>query len=471
MLKGYEEYKNVHSNWINKIPNGWKLLPLQSQLKERKEKNSNKQTNFILSLTAERGVIPYAEKKTGGNKAKEDISQYNIAREDDLIVNCMNVVAGSSGMSKYYGAISPVYYAFYTRGNSSNIKYWEYIFRNKSFYSSLVGLGNGILMKQSSSGKLNTVRKRIPISKMNRILLPVPPRPEQDKIVQYLDWKTSEMNRFIHQKKKQIKLLEELKRYYVDFFITNGIKTTRKTFISKASWMGYVPIEWKEYRLKNIVTEVNNRSELGLEPHLSMSQKKGLVTNDEEIDRRLLSESYAGAKICEKDELVLNRLKAHLGVFALAPIKGVVSPDYTVLHIDKNKVLPKYLEYLLKSNACRRELVVRVRGIVEGFWRLYTEDLEAIPVCIPCLEEQREILSEIEQKDREIDEMISSIQKEISLVEELKVKLISDVVTGQVDVRDVKIPTYETEMDIIEAEDDLDEEISNEQIFDESIEE
>ena len=161
-----------------------------------------------------------------------------------------------------------------------------------------------------------------------------------------------------------------------------------------------------------------------------------------------MSESYAGAKLCEKDDLVLNRLKAHLGVFALVPMKGIVSPDYTVLRINAKRVIPKYLEYLLKSNACRRELVTRVRGIVEG----------EIPVCIPNTEEQKAILEVILEKTNNIDEMISGINKEIILVEELRTKLISDVVTGQVDVRNVKIPAYETETDIIDSEEDSDEE-------------
>ena len=231
--------------------------------------------------------------------------------------------------------------------------------------------------------------------------------------------------------------------------------------------MGDIPKEWKEYRLKNVFCEINNRSELGLEPHLSMSQKKGLVTDDEEIERRLLSESYAGAKICEKDDLVLNRLKAHLGVFALAPIRGVVSSDYTVLRINKEKVIPQYLEYLLKSNACRTELVIRVRGIVEGFWRLYTEDLGAIPICIPDIDEQRKLLEEIMNTEGKINTLIESIQKEISLVEELKVKLISGVVTGQVDVRNEVIPNYGEDSSDDDVEDDEDEESSDENIDEE----
>ena len=58
------------------------------------------------------------------------------------------------------------------------------------------------MMKKSSTGKLNTVRKRIPMNKLKRVMIPVPPKPEQDQIVRYLDWKTSEIDRFVHQKKK-----------------------------------------------------------------------------------------------------------------------------------------------------------------------------------------------------------------------------------------------------------------------------
>ena len=228
--------------------------------------------------------------------------------------------------------------------------------------------------------------------------------------------------------------------------------------------MGEVPTYWTEYRLKNLFREINVRSEQGLEPHLSMSQKKGLVTDDKDIERRLLSESYAGAKICEKDDLVLNRLKAHLGVFALSPIKGIVSPDYTVLRLN-DKVIPKYLEYLLKSNACRGELTVRVRGIVEGFWRLYTEDLGAIPICIPSIEEQKDILNEIIVIDGRVDKLIKAVQEELDLIMEYRTKIIADVVTGQTDVRNVVIPEYSRDeaADFDDAEED-DEEIEESEV-------
>ena len=88
------------------------------------------------------------------------MTKYNVAHENDLLVNCMNVVAGSAGVSRYYGAISPVYYALYPR-DEDNVWYYHYIFRLLTFQRSLVGLGKGILMHESENGKLNTDRIRI----------------------------------------------------------------------------------------------------------------------------------------------------------------------------------------------------------------------------------------------------------------------------------------------------------------------
>ncbi len=445
MLKGYEKYKSVNAFGMDKVPLQWNVKRTFSCLIENKKKNVEKEVTLLLQFKYGT-IVP--KKIQDAEKDDNKYEKYSIVHKGDIAINGLNLnydfISQRVASVNTNGIITSAYLTFTPRKIDEQ-RYLVYLFKGLDGIKLFHGLGTGL-------------RQTLTSDEVLKLQIPVPPKPEQDKIVQFLDWKISEMNHFIHQKKKQIKLLEELKRNIIDDLITNGKNSEKRVKISKAKWMGNVPYDWNEYRLKNLFQEINVRSELGLEPHLSMSQKKGLVTDDEDIERRLLSESYAGAKLCEKDDLVLNRLKAHLGVFALAPMKGIVSPDYTVLRINAKRVIPKYLEYLLKSNACRRELVTRVRGIVEGFWRLYTEDLGEIPVCIPNTEEQKAILEVILEKTNNIDEMISRINKEITLVEELRTKLISDVVTGQVDVRNVKIPAYETETDIIDSEEDLDEE-------------
>ncbi|WP_331467219.1 hypothetical protein, partial [Clostridioides difficile] len=80
---------------------------------DRKENNEPIKTSNILSLTIEKGVIPYSEKGTGGNKAKEDLTQYKLVYPNDIVLNSMNVIVGAVGLSKYFGCASPAYYMLY----------------------------------------------------------------------------------------------------------------------------------------------------------------------------------------------------------------------------------------------------------------------------------------------------------------------------------------------------------------------
>lgn len=120
MSSGYSSYSEFGQKWARRIPDHWEAKRLKAIFAMRKERNNPVITNNILSLTAKQGVVPYSEKEgAGGNKPKDDMTKYNIAHENDLLVNCMNVVSGSAGVSRYYGAISPVYYALYPRNDET----------------------------------------------------------------------------------------------------------------------------------------------------------------------------------------------------------------------------------------------------------------------------------------------------------------------------------------------------------------
>jgi hypothetical protein len=125
--------------------------------------------------------------------------------------------------------------------------------------------------------------------------------------------------------------LNEQKHSVIHYAVTRGLDPSVPLKPSGISWLGDIPRHWEALRSKYVYREVDVRSATGHEPHLSMSQRFGLIPSSQIEAKRLVSESYAGAKLCQRGDLVLNRLKAHLGVFALAPEPGVVSPDYTVL--------------------------------------------------------------------------------------------------------------------------------------------
>lgn len=182
-----------------------------------------------------------------------------------------------------------------------------------------------------------------------------------------------------------------------------------------------------------------------------------------------MSEDASGYKRIKPGDIGYNLMNAFIGSLGVSEYDGLISPAYAVCR-PIVKMCSKYYQYVYRTPQFLQEFDNNSYGIMIERNRLYFDSFKQIMAPVPPYEEQIEIVEYLEKRLAEIDEMISSIQKEISLVEELKVKLISDVVTGRVDVRDIKIPTYETETDNIETEDDS-EEISDEQIFDESIEE
>jgi type I restriction enzyme S subunit len=198
---------------------------------------------------------------------------------------------------------------------------------------------------------------------------------------------------------------------------------------SGVEWLGNVPAHWNVFRAGRLLREVDVRSKTGTETHLSMSQRLGLVPSSEIEERRLVSESYISAKLCELDDLVLNRLKAHLGVFARVSQAGLVSPDYTVLRAVSRDATIAFLEHVLKSLPCRTELRMRAKGLVEGFWRLYTDDFYQIKLPVPPITEQAAIVRFIDHADRRIRRYIRNKQTLIKLLEEQKRAIIHRAVT------------------------------------------
>ncbi len=193
-----------------------------------------------------------------------------------------------------------------------------------------------------------------------------------------------------------------------------------------------IPVQWAVHRCRYLFREVDERSKDGHETHLSMSQKHGLIDSSKIDKRHLQSESYAGGKLCEDGDLVLNRLKAHLGVFAHAKQSGVVSPDYTVLRpiSDDN---PRFFEYLFKSPLFITEFTKSTKGIVKGFWRLYTDDFYSIRAFVPPPDEQRQILRFIDSLSAQTSKFIRNRRRLIELLKEQKQNIINQAVTRGLD--------------------------------------
>ena len=266
------------------------------------------------------------------------------------------------------------------------------------------------------------------------VTLPVPPSNEQAAIVRFLDHTDEQIQRYIASKERLIALLEEERRALVHQAVTRGLDPNARLKPSGVEWLGDVPEHWEVKRARFLFKEVDQRSVTGQETHLSMSQVLGLVPSDQ-VEQTLISESYVGGKLCEQGDLVLNRLKAHLGVFALAQQPGVVSPDYSIFR-KKTALEMEFFHRVLRLPALRTELRIRSKGIVEGFWRLYSGAFFDIRLPTPPEEEQAAIVTHVSQSATKIEDSIGRASRQINLMNEYRTRLIADVVTGQLDVRE-----------------------------------
>jgi type I restriction enzyme S subunit len=347
---------------------------------------------------------------------------------------------GAVGVAPVDGLISPAYVVAKPFTGTES-RFFAYMFRTKAYMDEVDKYSHGIVKD----------RNRLYWEDFKQMPSLVPPTEEQQRIADFLEAYGRIVARLIRAKRRLIELLNEQKQVIIHRAVTRGLDPSVRLKPSGIEWLGDVPEQWDVLRSKYIFREIDNRSSTGTETHLSMSQRLGLVPSVQIEERRLMSESYQSGKICERNDIVLNRLKAHLGVFALATERGVVSPDYTVLRAIR-PVAPRYFEYVLRTSACRVELRKRAKGIVEGFWRLYTDDLYDISLPVPPLEEQDRTVASLDTDLSRVNDAIESAYREINLVREYRTRLIADVVTGRLDVRAVELPT----LDEAESVEDLD---------------
>jgi len=441
-LKPYEALRLSGDPWLGEIPKHWSQKRLWSMSSPRVERNPGNLP--LLSVFLDRGVIPYGEGGGQVHAPSLDLSNYQVVHPGDFVLNNQQAWRGSVGVSRYHGIISPAYIVLRLNGELLPA-YANCLFRCPRLVDQFVAASKGV----------GDIQRQVFWPFLRRVTVPIPSTTEQEAIVRFLGHANRRIDEFIRAKKKLIALLNEQKQAIIHRAVTRGLDTSVKLKDSGVPWLGEIPAHWNVLRSKYLFREVDSRSLRGEEIHLSMSQRQGLVPSSSLTARRFMSDSYAGGKLCEAGDLVLNRLKAHLGVFALAPQAGVISPDYTVLR-PIAAMAPKYFEAVYRTPACRVVLRQKAKGIVQGFWRLYTDDFYDIAVPVPPAEEQEAIVDGLAQRLVGVQMALGQAEREIALMSEYRTRLVADVVTGQLDVRTAAagLPVVEPEAALTESEGD-----------------
>lgn len=407
--KGFAEMKDSGIDTIGKIPTHWSLCRLRFLCKIM---TGNQDTQNAVGD----GIYPFYVRSPKIERA----NSYTFDGESILMAGD-GAGAGKvfhHAFGKY--AIHQRVYCFYDFNNIVP-RYFYYFISNQ--FSLEIDKG---------SAKSTVASVRLPM--LHNFVLCLPTTKEQTSIATYLDTQCAKIDEIIAQAKNSIEDYRQWKASIIYEAITKGLDQNIELKDSGIEWIGEIPADWAIIRVKNLLTEINDRSGTGLEQPLSMSQSLGVVPSSM-IAVANPATSYIGAKIVQPNDLVFNKLKAHLGVFAVSSFTGLVSPDYAVYRANE-RVDPKFLEYLFKTPNCIQEFKKYITGVGAGLSRLYTNDLFNIKVALPVVSVQRHIVEYLNGFCSQADALIYEKQSLIDDLEAYKNSLIYEVVTGKRRVED-----------------------------------
>ncbi len=431
----YEKYISVpDAIWFDVVPDSWRALKMRGVFSERNTKVSDK--DYPALSVGKMGVVPQldtAVKTDNGDNRK-------LICKGDFAINSRSDRKGSSGISQYDGSASLIITVLKPH-RSLNGRFYHYLLRGHYFAEEFYRNGHGLV------SDLWTTKW----DEMRNIYIPVPPREEQDQIVRYLDWQVSKINKLIHGYQRQIKLLEERRQTVIDRAVTKGVRQGRQMHSIQANWMGDIPADWKMIPSKRLFLESKERKHPDDKP-ATASQKYGIILQEDYMkseNKRIViaTQGLDDWKHVEPDNFVIS-LRSFQGGIERSEIFGCVTWHYIVL-LPQKYVVPRYFKWLLKSKSYIKALQGTSEFIRDGQDLRYSNFVKVDLPLIPA-SEQEEIADYIEQETAKIDRAIPVLEKEIELLKEYRTRLISDVVTGQMDVRNVEVPEYTPEEDITE---------------------
>ena len=426
-----------HDNlvWLGEIPSHWDCKKIGSLFTERKAKVSDK--DYPPLSVAKIGVVPQldsAVKTDAGDNRK-------LVRVADFVINSRSDRKGSCGVSELDGSVSLINIVLTPR-SEWNSRYVHYLLRSQPFSEEYYRNGRGIV------ADLWTTR----YSEMKSILLPVPPRPEQDQIVRFLDWKVSSINKLISIKKKQIVLLKEQENQSISHIVLRGFHSSLLKD-SGNQWVGDIPIDWNVINLGRFCSFQNGISESGefftsgtpfvgygdVYRHLELPETVRGVAQSNEQQQEAFS--------VRKGDIFFTRTSENIEEIGMAAVckhtieKAIFSGFVIRCRPRKALVDIDYMKFYLQIPAIRNHFSSMMNIVIRA--SLGQNLLKQMPVIIPPITEQKEIATHLDTQHSKYTVLIETIQKEIQALDELKTRLISDVVTGKIDVRGIEIPEYE----------------------------
>ena len=418
-MERYSEYKPTSMQWLKEIPSHWEERRHKHCLLLVKNKSSLANKVGLENIESFSGRFIPTESIYDGNGVE--------AHEGDIL----------------YGKLRPYLAKVWIATGPCNAVGDFFVYRcNKKLllnnYAKWLMLSDGFT-KVCSASTYGAKMPRVSADFISSLSIPLPPLAEQEKIVSYLEGKTSKIDAYVAEKEKEIQLLQELKQKTIADAVTKGLNPIVKMKDSGISWIGMIPEHWETKRIASLFTgKVNANSDFRYK-HAFKFNYGTLVPKNEVGDAEEYRDVYVKYSVLQEGDILINGLNLNYDFIsqrvAIAPSDGIITSAYVVAR-PRAGTNAHYYTYLFKT----MDSMKLFHGMGTGIrLTLSFDELKKQLVIVPPQDEQRAIVAYIDEKCQKIDTLMTELQAEIDYMKEYKQRLIADCVTGQVNVQNETI--------------------------------
>ena len=474
-LKPYPMMKDSGVEWLGAVPEHWEVRPLCAVGSPKSI--TGQQHLQLLSVYLDRGVIRFSEaeeKRT--NVTSEDLTKYQVVAPGDFVLNNQQAWRGSVGVSNYCGIVSPAYLVL-SLSHKLISSFANLLFRDQVMVTQYVVCSRGV----------GTIQRNLYWPHLRRAVCPLPPLPEQAAIVRFLDHADRRIRRYIRAKQKLVKLLEEQKQAIIHQAVTGRIdvRTGQPYPAYKPSgveWLGEIPGHWEVRRLKSLVRCIDQGVSPQADNYLADGNAWGVlkagcvnggVFREREHKRLAFDFVFDPVLAVSPGDVLVSRASgsAHLvgsaGRVSALRYRLILS-DKTFRLIFKQEVDPDFMVLAMNGHYYRQQVEQAISGAEGLANNLPLSSLRAFHFVVPNIDEQRNVVAYVRTVADKLGAAASRAWREASLVDEYRTRLIADVVTGKLDVREAAaglpevdpladefdgLTTQAAETDVMELED------------------
>lgn len=418
-MKSYSNYKDSGVKWLGQIPQHWEKCRCKDVLIEQKLLVGDNSQDYTLLSLSMKGVIA-RDVSEGKGKFPKEFNSYKIVEPDDLVFCLFDVdeTPRTIGLSSQKGMITGAYDIFKVKGASKEFLYYFFL-----------SLDNAKSLKPLYKG----LRKVIPMPAFRAMPLFLPPLSEQLSIVSYLDGKVSAMDRLVLLTQQKVEHLKALKQAIIQEAVTTGIPN--KNHILKQTnikWIKQIPQHWEKCRCKDLLTEKKNLVGENAKDYKLLSLTiRGVIIRDTSEGKGKFPKEFNSYKIVEPNDFVfcLFDVEETPRTVGIAYDKGMITGAYEVFEVRNVNRSFLYYYFLSLDNAkALKPLYKGLRKVIP------MPAFRSMPLFLPPLSEQEEIVAYLDEKTAKIDLLIDKELQQIDHIKDLKQTLIADVVTGKVEV-------------------------------------